>query len=191
MTQPLKIALIYGSTRDGRLCDTVAQWAIAEIAPRREIAIDVIDPAAFDLPMRHERDESEGVSALAARIGAADGFIVVTPEYNHGYPAALKFVIDSVCEEWSAKPVAFISYGAISGGLRAVEQLRLVFAELNVVTVREQLSFASVWEQFGANGAPSEPERARRGLSRMLDGLIWWGRVLRDARATQPLAEAA
>lgn len=181
MHSMLNIALIYGSTRELRLCDTVARWAIAEIAVRRDIALDIIDP----------RDEEAGSDVLGTRIEAADGYILVTPEYNHGYPAALKALLDSADNAWSAKPVAFISYGGISGGLRAVEQLRLVCAELDMVTVREQLSFANVWEQFGANGALYEPERARRALSTMLDRLVWWGSVLRDARANLSRAQAA
>ncbi|RJF93564.1 NADPH-dependent FMN reductase [Sphingomonas cavernae] len=181
MHSTLDIALIYGSTREARLCDTVVRWAAGEIAARRDIALEIIDP----------REDVAGSDTLGARIEAADGYIVVTPEYNHGYPAALKALLDSADEQWSAKPVAFISYGGVSGGLRAVEQLRLVCAELNMVTVREQLSFANVWEQFGANGALYEPDRARRALAAMLDALGWWGSVLRDARATLPRARAA
>lgn len=191
MTTPLNIALIYGSTREGRMCDTVASWAVTEMAGRRDLALDIIDPLELALPDRLERDEGTSQQALRARIDRADGFIIVTPEYNHGYPAALKFLIDLVGEEWGAKPVGFISYGGAAGGLRAVEQLRLVFAELNAVTVRETVSFASVWEQFGANGRLAEPDRARRALGAMLKRLGWWGRALREARATLPYAQAA
>lgn len=185
MSHPLTIALIYGSVRQGRLCDTVARWAIAEIGARRDVVLDIVDPLTLDPNVAGDR------AALSARIDDADGFIIVTPEYNHGYPAALKALIDVMSEEWSAKPVGFISYGGASGGLRAVEQLRLVFAELNAVSVREQLSFANVWEQFGADGTLHEPERARRALAGMLKALAWWGKVLRDARAAVPHAEAA
>ncbi len=76
-------------------------------------------------------------------LSEADAFIVVTPEYNHSFTASLKFVLDLVYEPWQGKPVAFVSYGGISGGLRAVEQLRLVFAELHAVTVRDTVSFAN------------------------------------------------
>lgn len=185
MTHPLKISLVYGSVREGRLCDTVARWAISEITARRDLVLDIIDPAALAL------DCEDDLAKLRAQIDAADGFIVVTPEYNHGYPGALKALIDAVGEQWDAKPVSFISYGGMSGGLRAVEQLRLVFAELGMVTVRDQLSFANVWEQFGSGGELFEPERARRTLTTMLKRLVWWGSVLRDARATLPYAEAA
>ena len=120
----LRVAILYGSTREGRLCDRIADWIAAEVARQHGFAIDRIDPLLLELPPRQERNDGDAVKALRARIGAADAFVVVTPEYNHGYPAALKQLIDSVSGEWQAKPVAFVSYGGVSGGLRAVEQLR-------------------------------------------------------------------
>lgn len=191
MQPTLRIALIYGSTREGRLCDTVAGWVSGELETRSDFIVEVIDPATLDLPGRIERDESPAADALGARIAAADGFIVVTPEYNHGYPAPLKHVIDLFDAEWHAKPVAFVSYGGASGGLRAVEQLRLVFAELHAVTLRDSVSFASVWEQFDPTGGLSEPARARRALGTMLDSLRWWGEALRAARDATPYRMAA
>jgi NAD(P)H-dependent FMN reductase len=88
--------------------------------------------------------------------------VVVTPEYNHGYTAALKQLIDAVKAEWVAKPVGFVSYGGVSGGLRAVEQLRLVFAELHAVTIRDGVSFAMAWNRFDEAGEPVDP-RGQRG----------------------------
>ena len=165
METPIKIGLVYGSTRPGRFCDTVARWAAGQIAAREGFAVEVVDPAAV---------ETAGTTSLNARVAACDAFIVVTPEYNHGYPAPLKALIDSIGPEWHAKPVAFISYGGISGGLRAVEQLRLVFAELHTVTIRDSVSFAGAWEQFDANGALRSPERAERSMDAMLRRLHWW-----------------
>src|SRR5690242_5504400 len=158
----IQIALIYGSTREGRFCDTVAGWAASEITRQAEFAVDAIDPAVLALPGRHSREAAPGVLALRQRIGKADGFVIVTPEYNHSYPAALKFLIDSVYEQWQAKPVAFVSYGGVSGGLRAVEHLRGVFAELHAVTVRDTVSFANVWSHFDDDGMLRNPNGARR-----------------------------
>src|SRR5215475_9237501 len=126
---------------------------------------------------------------LQRRIGACDAFLVVTPEYNHGYPAPLKALIDSVGAEWQAKPVAFVSYGGVSGGLRAVEQLRQVFAELHAVTVRDAVSFAGAWEQFDANGALRSPERAERSMEAMLRRLRWWAAALANARRAVPYTQ--
>jgi NAD(P)H-dependent FMN reductase len=179
MNALIKVGLIYGSTRPGRFCDRVAQWA-GQLAAKAGFEVEAIDPAKLT-----NADE------LQRRIGECDAFVVVTPEYNHGYPAPLKALIDSVGTEWQAKPVAFVSYGGISGGLRAVEQLRLVFAELHAVTVRDSVSFAGAWEQFDSAGALLRPERAERSMSAMLARLRWWAVALRTARAAAPFETAA
>ncbi len=191
MNTPLKLALIYGSTREGRFCDTVANWAAEEIWSRNDFHLDVIDPAELGLPSSQGQDDAAALAELRRRLGAADAFVVVTPEYNHGYPAPLKFVIDSAHREWQAKPVAFVSYGGISGGLRAVEQLRLVFAELHAVTLRDSVSFANPWVKFDANGRLLEPDEPRKAMVTMLSRLRWWAQVLREARQAAPYGEVA
>ncbi len=180
MEIPIKIGLVYGSTRPGRFCDTVARWAAGQIAAREGFAVELIDPVAVG---------SDSPAALNERVAACDAFVVVTPEYNHGYPAPLKALIDSIGPEWHAKPVAFVSYGGVSGGLRAVEQLRLVFAELHAVTIRDSVSFAGVWEQFDADGALRNPERAQRSMEAMLRRLHWWAVSLAHARNIWPYAK--
>ena len=179
MTEQIRIGLIYGSTRPGRFCDTVAQWARDQIAGNSIFSVQPIDPANGNDPdsRRH--------------IGACDAFVVVTPEYNHGYPAPLKALIDSVSAEWQAKPVAFVSYGGVSGGLRAVEQLRQVFAELHAVTMRDSVSFAGAWEQFDPAGALRRPERYEQTMAAMLARLRWWATALKVARTAQPYESTA
>ena len=180
MESLIKVGVVYGSTRAGRFCDTVARWAAAQIAARGNFALEIIDPAA-------QPDNQ----SLKQQVAACDAFIVVTPEYNHGYPAPLKALIDSIGPEWHAKPVAFVSYGGISGGLRAVEQLRLVFAELHAVTIRDSVSFAGAWEQFDASGALRHPDRAERSMDAMLRRLHWWAIALAHARGIWPYAQSA
>ncbi len=124
--------------------------------------------------------------AFAARIDAADGFVVLTPEYNHSYPAALKHAIDLARREWFAKPVAFLSYGGVSGGLRAVEHLRGVFAELHAPTVRETVSFHGAWEAFDEAGEPRDRRRPAAAARKLLDSLGWWAHTLRDGRRARP-----
>src|SRR5215470_17935273 len=175
MENKLNVALIYGSARPGRFCDKVAAWVAAQIQRGGEFALSVIDPA-----------DSSSLNSLQQTIADADAFVVVTPEYNHGYTAPLKSLIDSVGAEWQAKPVAFVSYGGASGGLRAVEQLRQVFAELHAVTMRDAVSFASAWEQFDGTGALREPARAERSMATMLTRLRWWALALRHARQETP-----
>jgi NAD(P)H-dependent FMN reductase len=178
MNERIKLAVIYGSTRKGRFCDTVARWAIGEIETHGGFDIAEIDPA------RHDAAGQE------RRIADADAFIVVTPEYNHGYPAPLKALIDAVYDEWQAKPVGFVSYGGVSGGIRAVEQLRQVFAELHAVTVRDAVSFANAWDQFDGD-RPRDSARARRSISTMLERLRWWAVALKAARRASPYLEPA
>ena len=100
-------------------------------------------------------------------------------------------IIDSLSREWWFKPVGFVSYGGISGGLRAVEHLRGVFAELNAVAIRDCVSFANASDQFDAQGCPVDPEAASRAMARMLAGLGWWARALRAARRAEQCSGVA
>ncbi|WP_327045608.1 NAD(P)H-dependent oxidoreductase [Microbispora sp. NBC_01189] len=187
----LGIALIIGSVRDGRVAPLVANWFAAQAERRGDLALDVIDLAETRLPdgLRGHfgGDRPEEVTALRPRVDEAHAFVVVTPEYNRSFPAALKLMIDSYHREWAAKPVGFVSYGGVSSGLRAVEQLRLVFAELHAVTVRDSVAFRSPWTLFDDDGKwPKDPAGAEGAAKTMLDELVWFGRALRDARAARP-----
>ncbi len=190
MTERTRLAIIYGSTRPGRLCDRVVNWVARELAHYPLLDIDLIDPLEFDLPLAHNR-EHPGIAALSERLSDADAFIIVTPEYNHSFTASLKFVLDLVYEPWHGKPVAFVSYGGISGGLRAVEQLRLVFAELHTVTVRDTVSFANPWGRFAEDGTLENPLDARKSLVLMIARLTWWSNALKPARTTRPYRSVA
>lgn len=169
--EPMRTAVIIGSTRPGRFGPTVAAWIAAEIGQRDELRADVVDLA-----------EPED---LTARLAEADAFVVVTPEYNHSYPGPLKAMIDGHFHEWRVKPIAFVSYGGISGGLRAVEHLRPVFAELHATTIRDTVSFHGGRACFGEDGLPLD---AASGVAAkvMLDRLTWWAATLREARAARP-----
>ncbi|MEW6470959.1 MAG: NAD(P)H-dependent oxidoreductase [Actinomycetota bacterium] len=185
--RPLRVAVIVGSTRPGRFGPVVADWVVRRARERGDVVIDFIDLDQVDLPSRHD-PEHPAAHQLRECIDGADAFVVVTPEYNHGYPAALKQAIDLAYQEWFAKPVAFVSYGGIAGGLRAVEQLRQVFAELHAVTVRDVVSFHGPDGTFDPDGEPIDQARAEAALKVMLDRLSWWAEALRDARARRPYA---
>ncbi len=191
MNNTIKIALIYGSTREGRFCDTVAEWAVREITAIDGFAVDPVDPAKLTLPARIGEDETSDQKDLERRLTEADAFVVVTPEYNHSFPAAIKMLIDLYSDPWMAKPVGFVSYGGVAGGLRAVEQLRQVFPELHAMTVRDSVSFPSAWDLFDDKGEPHEPDRPRRTLKRMLTQLDWWARALREGRKVNPYGDIA
>jgi NAD(P)H-dependent FMN reductase len=172
----LHLAIIIGSTRPGRFAPTVANWFVAQARRRDDLTLDVIDLAEPGLD----------ASAMSLRVAEADAFVVITPEYNHSFPAPLKNAIDWHSKEWHAKPIGFVSYGGVSGGLRAVEHLRQVFAELHAVTVQRTVSFHSARAQFDQQGLPNDPDRYARSAESMLNQLVWWTRALRDARAARP-----
>ncbi|MEO3793400.1 NAD(P)H-dependent oxidoreductase [Nonomuraea sp. B10E15] len=187
----LRLAVIVGSVRDGRLGPTVAAWLAGQATARPNLDVDVIDLADAPLgaagpSMSVPEPVRRALGELTPRLAAADAFVVVTPEYNHSDPAALKNAIDWHNEQFHAKPVAFVSYGGISGGLRAVEHLRAVFAELHAVTTRDTISFHRAWECFDGNGQPKDPEGPAMAAETLLDQVSWWAQVLGDAKATTP-----
>lgn len=169
---PVRLTVIVASTRPGRFGPIVASWFVRQAAARDGLVVDVLDLAALEV----------AGARLAAAVGGADAVVVVTPEYNHSFPGPLKIAVDSLRDEWLAKPVGFVSYGGISGGLRAVEALRLVFAELHAVTVRDTVSFPLAWERFDTDGEPTDGAAVCAAAGRLLDQLTWWADATRAAR---------
>ncbi len=155
---------------------------------REDLAAEVVDVAGIELPTSFARTE-EATAALAdvsPKLARADAFIVLTPEYNHSFPAGLKNLIDWHYAEWRAKPVALISYGGLAGGLRAAEHLRQVFAELHAVTVRDTVSFHNAGASFDDSGRLKDPSAPDAAAKTMLDQLEWWGTALREAKERRP-----
>jgi NAD(P)H-dependent FMN reductase len=197
---PLRLAIIVGSVREGRFGPVVSHWFAHEARKYGGYEVDVIDlaDAEHELPVAFPEFGKPLPPALKAvhnglsgRLDAADAFVIVTPEYNHSFPAPLKNTIDWFREEWQAKPAGFVSYGGMAGGQRAVEHLRPVFAELHAVTVRETLSFHMAWERFDEDGLPRDQEGSSAAAKGMLRQLQWWGSALREARAKSPYGSAA
>jgi NAD(P)H-dependent FMN reductase len=178
------LAVIIASVRKDRLGPRVARWLLTRIQAHTDAPIDLIDLAHLDLPP--DLGGGGDAEVFSKRIERADSIIVVTPEYNRGYPGALKTAIDTVLPQWRAKPAGFVSYGGVSGGLRAVEQLRAVFAELHVVTVQASVSLPYVWDQFDEAGNLRQPERAASAAGTMLRQLDWWAATLRRGKAIRP-----
>ncbi|MGY2093007.1 NADPH-dependent FMN reductase [Nocardia gipuzkoensis] len=184
----LRLAVIIGSTREGRFGPTVADWFAGQARQREDLDVDVIDLADAGLPAVLSDPAPAVVTDLTPRLAEADAIVIVTPEYNHSYPASLKAFVDWYYDEWKAKPVGFVSYGGIGGGLRSVEHLRGVFAELHATTVRDVVSFHDCWNKFDDTGQASDPDAARAAKG-MLDQLGWWGRLLRFGRAQSPYGQ--
>lgn len=185
---PIRTAVIVGSTREGRFGDTVARWFVERATPRNDMEIDLIDLAEVELPAVLTDIAAPQVQDMVDRFADADAFVIITPEYNHGYPASLKFALDAAREEWMAKPVGFVSYGGISGGLRSVEQLRQVCAELHMTSIRDCVSFHMCHGLFDETGALKDASGPDAAAKTMLDRLLWWAHALRDARASRPYA---
>lgn len=189
MDNTLKLAVIVGSTREGRFGSTVADWFTPLAESHGGFDVDVIDVAGLELPEVHPNwgtPRTDAHGEFAARVEAADAYIVITPEYNHSYPAHLKHFIDLHKAEWKAKAVGFVSYGGVSGGLRSVEHLRQVFAELHCATMRDGVSFHAGWDHFGEGGQAHDPKGAAGAAKVMLDQLAWWAVTLKDGRTARP-----
>ncbi|MGW7442286.1 NADPH-dependent FMN reductase [Kitasatospora sp. NPDC054795] len=190
----LKVAVLVGSTREGRFGPVVTDWLLGHLEAHGDLTADRIDLVETPLPTTFPSfggelppGEAELLAAVSPRLEAADAFVIVTPEYNHSFPAPLKNAIDWHNREWHGKPVAFVSYGGLSGGLRAVEQLRVVLAELNAATIRNTVSFHGAGQRFDADGKAIDPA-ADAAAKTMLDQLVWWAQALRDARRARPFA---
>ncbi|MFC6886910.1 MULTISPECIES: NADPH-dependent FMN reductase [Actinomadura] len=185
---PLRLAVIIGSTRQGRFGPTVARWFVERAEQHRGLAVDVIDLADAPPPAALGSAPPPAFDTVTSALDAADAFVIVTPEYNHSYPGTLKNLIDSHFTQWQAKPVGFVSYGGVSAGLRAVEHLRPVFAELHAVTVRDSVALHHPHGRFDDQGLLEDPEQSNAAAKQMLDQLAWWALALREARTVRPYA---
>jgi len=182
--RPLRIDVITASVRSERLGATLTDWAAARAAATGA-DIDLLDLAECELPSDLLLQPGGGLrSPIAGRIEHADGYLIVTPEYNHSYPASLKQMIDWHYAEWMFKAATVLSYGA-QGGLLATEHLRGVFAELHVVTTRRVVGLRAPWNDVDA-GVYVPPTGVDKALDEALGELAWWAETLRTARRQRP-----
>lgn len=186
----LSIGIIVGSTRPGRKADVVARWVYDLAKKRGDAEYRMIDLMEEDLPLLDEpvppslgRYSKPHTKAWAAKIAPLDGFVFVTPEYNHGTSGVLKNAIDFLYAEWNNKAAGFVSYGSV-GGTRAVEHLRLVMAELQIADVRAQVSL-SLFTDF-ENMTTFKPAKVQeKYVNTMLDQLLAWSGALKTVRQEQ------
>lgn len=192
----VRIGIIIGSTRPGRVGDQVARWVLEHASARTDAEFELVDLADFALPHLDEsvppslgQYAKEHTRAWADKVASFDGYIFVTPEYNHSTSGALKNAIDFVYGEWNNKAAGLVSYGA-AGGTRAAEHLRLILGELQVADVRQQVSFSLMtdFEQY-TTFAPAGYHEGT--LATQLDQLVPWAAALRSVRESDSLAEAA
>ncbi len=185
------LGVIIGSIRPERFGPTPAKWFAAEAERHGAFEVDLVDLADYQLPMELAGNDPNAalpaeVARLGQRLAKADAFVLVTPVYNRSYPAALKTAIDWFYGEWALRPVSFVSYGGITGGLTSVEHLRGVFAEFPAVTIKNFIALANYWRVFDHDGWPVNTEGLRVPAAALLDELAWWAPMLREARRSRP-----
>ncbi len=186
----LKIGIVLGSTRQGRLGESVAGWIVDAAAARTAADYELVDLRDYPMPFfdgispAYVPPTDPVVQRFAAKIAEFDGYILITPEYNHGYSAVLKNALDSIYGEFNDKAAAFASYGSLSGA-RAVEQLRLVASELQLAHVRTQLAFSifTDFEGFGTADVTFTPGPQHAVSAKALFGqLEAWAGALKTVR---------
>ena len=187
----MKLQIIIGSTRPNRFSEKPAQWIFEVAKKREEFDVELIDLRDyplnfFDEPMSPSRLNENYSTPIAKKwvkkVSLADAYIIVSPEYNLGYPAVLKNALDYPYHEWGKKPVGFISYGSV-GGARAIEQLRLVAVELQMTPIRSSIPIpmqVTMAAKKGEDPHPFEPLTDR--ANSFLDELTWWAATLKKAR---------
>lgn len=188
--EPLKIKVILGSTRPNRFNDKPGKWIFEEAKKLDGVEVELLDLLDYDLPMFNEpvspsqiKDGNYGsdiVNNWAKKIGDADAYIIVTPEYNHGPSGVVKNAMDLVYAEWNNKVVGFVSYGSV-GGARAIEQLRAAAIELQLACVRTSVHIPGsiIW----GTGWNAEAEQAmKHSADTMLEQITRWGRAMKATR---------
>lgn len=185
--------MIIASTRPGRLGLPVANWAISEIEKEGGFEVDVADLAVMDLAMLdephhpiHRNYTKPHTIAWSRRVDAADAVLIVTPEYNYAMPGSLVNALDFLYQEWNYKPVGFISYGGMSGGMRAVQMAKQVVTTLKMVPLAEAVNIHMV-PKYMHDGQFVPDETLENNLKKVLGELSRWADVLRTMRVAQPV----
>ncbi|MEV7389229.1 NAD(P)H-dependent oxidoreductase [Streptomyces sp. NPDC091215] len=184
-----RIGIILGSTRPNRNGEQVAKWVYDIASTRSDAEFELVDLRDFPLPHLDEplpptmgQYQNEHTKNWAAKIASFDGFVFVTPEYNHSTSGVLKNAIDYLYNEWNNKAVGFVSYGGV-GGARAVEHLRLIVGELQMADVRQQVTLSLVTE-FENFRVFKPGDYSAQGLGTLLDQVVAWSGALAPLRAS-------
>jgi NAD(P)H-dependent FMN reductase len=183
--RPLFIPVILGTPRQGRQSEHVAKFVVGEMQKRPEIETEIIDVRALQMSNQDTGTDAAD-PAFQAMMERCDGLVIVTPEYNHGYPGALKQALDMCLEEYNHKAVGIVGVSAGPfGGARVIENLVPVVRELGLVAIGVDVNFSSVRDAFGDDGALRE-ERYVGRVAKFLNELVWMTRVLRYGRENIP-----
>lgn len=184
----LKIGIIIGSTRPNRIGEGVARWVYEQVRFRGDALFELVDIRDYELPLLDEPVpaamssdyRNEHTRKWSSKISGFDAFIFVTPEYNHGVAASLKNAIDYLYKEWNNKVAGFVGYGSV-GGTRVVESLRLIMGELQVATIRSQMSF-TLRTDFENYKTFKPADYHKKTLKTFTDQLLLWAEAMRRVR---------
>jgi NAD(P)H-dependent FMN reductase len=183
-----ELMIVIASTRPGRAGGPVGRWFVERAREHGAFQIEVVDLAELALPMFDEpkhprfRDYAhDHTRAWSQLVDAADAFVFVTPEYNHGYPASLKNAIDYLHHEWHNKPVGFVSYGGVAAGTRAMQQLKQVVTAVRMLPVVEAVNIP-FFQQFIEDGELHANQVMEQAVPAMLDELVRVEAALRPLR---------
>ncbi|MFO1534705.1 MAG: NADPH-dependent FMN reductase [Thermoplasmatota archaeon] len=198
----LRIPVILGTVREGRRSEHVARYVHGRLAARPGVESAFIDPRdhdygnlrgrVIDLPDLDPSAPPPGIPisddlrAFIHQLHAADGFVVVTPEYYYGFPGALKNLLDMTFKSWNRKPFGLVGCGGVSGGLRALDMLRQTVAGLGAVAVPQHVPVPHVGKAFGPDGPLAEPEEWARRIDTFLGHVEWYAKALQAARQAPP-----
>lgn len=178
------IKIILGSTREKRFSDKVGNWIAEQIKKHQNVEIEILDLRDYNLPFYDETKENDNVKKFIQKIQEADGFIIVTPEYNHSLPAVLKNALDWCYEEWNYKPIAFVGYGS-TGASRSIEHLRLISIELRMIPIRNTVHILGnryYPYQEGKITLEELLEEQLSNLHNLLHELLWLTQIMKQAR---------
>lgn len=182
------IKVIVGSTRPGRFGIQPAEWIMSLAKEHPEATFELVDLEKINLPLLDEAQPAlmgeytkDHTKAWSKIIGEADGFVFVTPEYNHSTSAALKNAIDYLAAEWRYKPVAFVAYGVL-GGLLAVQSLRQIVTNMSMYDLKDEINIANYWAQLDADGKFVPSEAQIIDAHKLLTNIAFWSEQLGEAR---------
>lgn len=177
----LFIPILFGTAREGCRTENAARFIFAEAQKRTEIETEFFDVRDFRMPATDDSETTPTALRWKEIMDRADGLIVVSPEYNHGYPGELKMMLDLVYKSYHRKPMGICGAGGIMGGGRMMEQLRLVAIALKMVPVPAEVYFTNIKERFNEKGEITDPAYHER-VQKFLDEFIWYAKVLKAGR---------
>ena len=183
------LKIIIGSTRPGRKGPAIANWIYEKALTHNSFSVELLDLAAINLPFLDEaahprmKDyKHDHTKKWSATIDRADAFIMVTPEYNYSMPAPLKNALDFLFWEWAKKPVAFVSYGGMSGGIRSVQTLKQVVTTLKMMPLPESIALPFFTKHLDEQGIFKSDEQLDKSATALLDELEIWAAALKTIR---------